>query len=578
MIREHEIQRVELHDRGDSFWRSSRRASRPNETKKTYLNDSELPSLYETLLEAKTSYSSNTNKRFIPLDKLELAGNRELVERTLKEEGILPDEVSILSDKICYDQSTNGKNSFFRIFAILVLCEKVECIRKFVDQGIDDACLPLPTMERSQGGINMLLHKHGPKVDPKKLKQLFQDRKEWTQGLLNNFNTYQWWVIAPFFDRNDNTIPHYILEADDVLPFTEKKNHLDNMVESMDAEVKEAILGGGFSDVFIVKIHQSHYSFRYQPYSDGSHSFALKALKSSNTSEFRLEVEAHRKCNYGMEKHLIPLLATIQKEEDDIDKYYLLFPKANGDLRHFWETKFSENSDRSLLRWMAEQCLGIARALSILHQDQDPDKKEDHPIYGRHGDVKAGNILWFSNPEIPGPAGWRLVLSDFGLMRFHRAISISAQTASKLKKTLTYQAPEFEIIGAKVSRKSDVWALGCTFLEFTTCYIRSYKAVDQEFPSCRGEDDRKLPGLSEDRFYRIIDNGRRAELKQGVREWISDLRHDPKCTSYLCDLLDFIEHKMLCIEIKERPTAAEVADKLESLLPTTFQGEKKPRK
>lgn len=301
-------------------------------------------------------------------------------------------------------------------------------------------------------------------------------------------------------------------------------------------------------------------------YSDGSHLFALKCLKSSSWGEFKLEVDALTKHNYSIDEHMIPLLATIQKEEDNVVKYYLLFPKANGDLRYFWRTEFSENSDGSLLRWMAEQCVGIANALSMLHRDQDNDKQDDHPIYGRHGDIKAANILWFSNAKAPGPAGWRLVLSDFGLARFHRAISISAQTASKLKKTLTYQAPEFDILGAKVSRKSDIWALGCTFLEFVTCYIQGYQAVEEDFPSRRGEDDKNR--ISEDRFYRTTDDKKWAELKPGVRDWIEELRQHEKCTTYLRDLLNFIETKMFCIARNQRPAAVEVVQELESLLKT----------
>ncbi|KAI2633073.1 kinase-like protein [Hypomontagnella submonticulosa] len=554
----------QIRDRGEQFRRGSRRSS----LKASNSNRSppaESRTLYSILWSARLPHTNNNNNRFIPFDQLEWAKNRRLVEKSLKKDGFPQAEIPALLDTICADHPVQSGNSFFRIFAILVLCENVGCISNFIDQCVDDSYLPLPVVERDEGRLTIVPHKHGRNISLEKLENLFQDRRDWRQASLNDFNTYQWWVIAPFFDRPDSVIPHYILEANDVLPITDRKSHLEYEVGSLDPDVKEVVLRGGFGDVFIVKLHPSHYSFGDQPYSDGSHSFALKRLKSSSHAEFKLEVDALRKYNYGIDKHLIPLLATIEKE-DEAGKYYLLFPKANGDLRYFWKTQSNPHPDESLVRWMAEQFLGIAKALSMLHKDQDPDKGEDYPIYGRHGDIKAANILWFTKPNAPGRSGWRLVLSDFGLMRFHRAISISAQTANKLKKTLTYQAPEFDMPGAKISRKSDIWALGCTFLEFVTWYLCGYKAVEDEFPSQRGEDDKDLPRVSEDKFYRMNEDGKSAELKRGVRDRISELHRNLNCSKYLDGLLDFIEQRMLRIERDKRPSAAEVAAYLETLL------------
>ncbi|KAI1648905.1 kinase-like protein [Daldinia loculata] len=501
---------------------------------------------------------------FIPFDKLELARNRRYVEQSLRDDEASQAEVSEWSKRICPNHPDKCENSFIRIFAILVLCEKPKCIGRFLDQHVDDSYLPLHRVERKKDRITVVQEYRNCKLSEEKLNSLFQDRRDWRQGNLDNFATYQWWVLAPFFGRPDNIIPHYILESSDVLPITEKKRLSDDE-ESLDPDVQNVVFRGGFSDVFIVKLHPSHYNFQNEPYSDSSHWFALKRLKSSSHSDFKLEVDALRKYNYGINKHLMPLLATIQKE-DEAGKYYLLFPKANGDLRFFWRTQFNMPSDRiGIVRWMAEQCLGIANALSMLHKDQDPHKEEDYPIYGRHGDIKAANILWFSKPGTKEFSGWRLALSDFGLMRFHRAVSISAQTASKIKKTLTYQAPEFDITGAKISRKSDIWALGCTYLEFITCYISGYEAVQEDFPSRRGETDKKFPTFNEDKFYRTTAGGTSAELKPSVKLWIHELRGNPRCSSYLHDFLTLIERDMLCIELDKRRTAIDVARNLERL-------------
>ncbi|KAI1473110.1 kinase-like domain-containing protein [Daldinia caldariorum] len=466
---------VKCLDRGHQFRKNSLKRS-ASAGASNGVREYKTNQLYTTLRDNRI-HTNNNSTLFIPFDKLELAKNRGLVKQALQEDDAPRDEISRWVESICTIQPDGSE--FFRIFAILVLCEKARSIGKFISQHIDDSYLPLPTVERHENNIKISQDNKGRQINRENLQYLFQDRKEWKQGSLDNFANYQWWTIAPFFYRPDNVIPHYVLEASDVLPFTEKKDHLEPEVESLDPDVKEAVLQGGFGDVFIVKIHPSHYQFRNQSFNDSSHLFALKRLKSKNYTDFKSEVDALRKHNYSIEEHLIPLLATIEKESE-AGKYYLLFPKANGDLRHFWKTQLVRNPDRvSMIRWVAEQCLGIARALSMLHQDQDTNKGEDYPIYGRHGDIKASNILWFSKPGASGPSGWCLVLSDFGLMRFHRAISISAQTASKLKKTLTYQAPEFDITGAKISRKSDIWALGCTWnsLLATSWDLRPWKKI-----------------------------------------------------------------------------------------------------
>ncbi|KAI1480929.1 kinase-like protein [Daldinia eschscholtzii] len=549
------------YDRGNGFRQNYQKCNKKGAS--NGVSECKANRLYTALRESRIR-TNNKDTYFIPFSKLELAKNPKLVKQALQEDEASQEEISKWGEIIC-----NGLpegHEFFRIFAILVLCENAKCIGRFIDQHINDSCLPLPTVERKENGIKISSHNNRSRIGEETLQYIFHDRREWKQGSLDNFVTYQWWAIAPFFYRPDNIIPHYVLEPSDVLPFTEKKNHLEAEMESLDPDVKEVVLQGGFGDVFIVKVHESHHHFRNQPFSDNTNSFALKRLKSLNYNDFKLEVDALSKYNSGIDKHLIPLLATIEKESE-AGKYYLLFPKANGDLRHFWKTEFSKNHDKpSIIRWMAEQCLGIARALSMLHQDQDTDKGEDYPIYGRHGDIKAGNILWFCRRGTSDLSGWYLVLSDFGLMRFHRAISISAQTASKLKKTLTYQAPEFDITGAKISRKSDIWALGCTYLEFITCYLSGFQAVEEEFPSWRGEEDQNLPGVSEDKFYRMTANGTSAELKPGVEEWICGLRNNTRCSQYFQDFLDVIERGMLRIQRDERFTAAEVAANLEIML------------
>ncbi|XXG95755.1 hypothetical protein Hte_002026 [Hypoxylon texense] len=561
------------YDRGYHFRQILRRTSNSDTRYPSKLYSGGLKALRTALWEARKVDTYDKHKCFIPFDKLELARDRTLVEQILRDSSSIHDPtIPGLLDNICSDPHQEGSVTFFRIFAILVLCKKIKYIGKFIELKVDDSYLPLPAIERKGNGITISRHKHEknrPLIESKAIHAIFDDEDDWEHGDLNSFYTHQWWVIAPFLAREERMIPHYILEANDILPFTRKERvpPPELNIETQDGEEPldtDELLSreGGFGDVSIVKIHPSHYDFGYQPYSGDSHSFALKRLKSPNANAFQLEVDGLRKYNDGIEKHLIPLLATIEKE-DDAGKYYLLFPEASGDLQEFWKTQFSQSTNKLLLRWMAEQCLGLTRALSMLHRDQDSDKNEDYPVYGRHGDIKAANILWFATPGATDPSGWRLVLSDFGLMRFHRLVSRSIQTSRNLKKTITYQAPEFDI--AKISRKSDIWALGCTFLEFITCYISGYEAVDKKFPSDRGEYDERLK-FDADKFYHTTNGGKGAELKPSVKKWISQLHRNSRCSTYLHEFLYYIENSMLCIERDLRPSASQVTKSLESFL------------
>ncbi|KAI5853638.1 kinase-like protein [Durotheca rogersii] len=514
---------------------------------------------------------------FIPLDKLEMARNPALVERALRgKDGVTQDKIPEVLDTICPKTSTKSSPSFFRILSILVLCQRTGYIQKFIDLGVNDSFLPFPELRRRVRTTHSdnTERQSVEEVNNRKLKEIFRDKSHWGRNELETFETHQWRAISPFLYRKRNSIPHFVLNSKDVLPFTRTGpgDLAGNKTEVLD-ENDNILLSGGFGDVDLVEIHPSHHDFsaKWQGRGSSKDSFALKRLRSINENDFKMEVKAFRKYDFNIHQHFIPLLATIEiVREGAIDnrgwKYALLFPKAQGNLTNLWERNFNNNSLSSALPWMAKQCFGLAGAVSRLHREQDTYKEEDHPIYGRHGDIKAANILWFLDPEVEGPYPWHLVIADFGLTEFHRNVSISLQTANRVKKTVSYQAPEFDVRGARISRRSDIWALGCTFLEFVTCYIEGFQAVSEEFPSCRGERDSRIMNFYEDKFYRIINDGQEAIIKPGVKDWISRLRDHPRCTPFLESFIDFIEEHMFQIVPKSRPTADEVVKKLEEFV------------
>lgn len=248
------------------------------------------------------------------------------------------------------------------------------------------------------------------------------------------------------------------------------------------------------------------------------------------------------------EKHLVKLLVTfeIKQTGGGSSTFYLVFPWAEGDLWHFW--RMHQALDQRIPRcvWMAEQCYQLALALMYVHNEREkhlnslPDVMDhEHDLYGRHGDVKADNVLYFEDPDI-------LVMTDFGLGRLHTKISRSNQDPKTLEKTATYRAPEFDTRQGKISRACDIFSLGCMFSEFVTWYLLGWEFVSDTFPNYRCEKD--IHDFISDTFFRI--EGSLGDLgtpiiKPKVVEWIRMLQQSENCNQYLLDFLNLIENRML---------------------------------
>ncbi|KAF8848656.1 kinase-like protein [Acephala macrosclerotiorum] len=221
---------------------------------------------------------------------------------------------------------------------------------------------------------------------------------------------------------------------------------------------------------------------------------------------------------------------------------------------------------------MAEQCLRIAEALSVIHQDQEeknPTRADEdgEQLYGRHGDIKPDNILWFGEHIECKNAG-TLVLADFGIAKAHRSMTKSLSDPEKAKNSPTYKSPEFESNGhLKIGRKSDIWGLACTWIEFITWYLKGWQAVDVEFPNRRDETDPKDENISRDTYFSIV-NGE-AIVKPGVIDWIEELHQDNNCSAFIHEFLSFIQEKMLLVNPSDRATAYEVSQQMEKFFERT---------
>ncbi|KAJ4416337.1 hypothetical protein N0V85_002319 [Neurospora sp. IMI 360204] len=272
-------------------------------------------------------------------------------------------------------------------------------------------------------------------------------------------------------------------------------------------------------------------------------SFAVKKLYASDEDAFDKELASLTSVKADEGVHLIKLLTTFSVEEEGRKTFYLVFPWAEGTLWDYWErNKLKDKHDRlTRTPWMAREIYEIARALQCVHNERRQHLKHypglssgKDELYGRHGDIKAENILYFSGDNT-------LVISDFGLGRLQTKYSRSNNNPKALEKSATYRAPEFDLTDGRISRASDVFSLGCMYLEFVTWYLKGYDAVSDEFPEYRMEKDATW-GFESDTFF-TIENGKPI-IKPKVQQWIEMLRKHKDASAYTDQFLDTIE-KML---------------------------------
>ncbi|OTA69478.1 kinase-like protein [Hypoxylon sp. EC38] len=347
-----------------------------------------------------------------------------------------------------------------------------------------------------------------------------------------------------------NNVPHVILGRNDSLPVCQQT----------------LIAKGGFSDVYKVKLHPE---FLFFIGCGARGPFACKRLRHNDKEASHNEMEVLRKFAGNPRHSIIRLLMTFELD----NKYYLIFPWASGNLREFWkgqtrpvehpQTSLSGRRNDKLGLWMTQQCARIAGGLgeihSILNKSPDeipPTSGRESKLYGRHGDIKPENILWFRNSDNVSTFG-TLKIADFGISRWHR----NAET-SRISCTPTYRAPEYDLPlpNRQVSRAYDVWSLGCVFLEFTTWFLSGRDGVE-------AFQQERRTHVKDDAFF-VLDDGR-FSINPSITQQFEVLQ--TKASSFEPplreSLLSFLVFVSSCLEVDEdkRPSANNLAGQLNDL-------------
>ncbi|RSL65884.1 hypothetical protein CEP54_004021 [Fusarium duplospermum] len=519
-----------------------------NDTSLLEVDTRDPSTLANSLCTAMVPHFGDKTKGWLPRTKLSQLCQRSIISRELKK--VFPEsDVPIYLDYVLGNRTktTKIRGPARIIFAILVLIKETDKLGRFFEAGFCDEDLPFIF---DADGI--LLSQGRPDNQSSKRKTCFM--KEDT-SLMRSFHREQWQINVPFIYRpKKNRVLEYQLHSETIMPWTSREPVKQN---------------GGFAKVYKVQIHPDHHAF----FQDGHDTFALKVLCCTNQEtyheEFQRELYALRKTPPG--PHVIELLATFKRGEE----FSFLFPWADGgNLTELMNKEPSEllgsrpDASRILTRWLAKQCAGIAKGLRGMHNakpkfrsNDDSDKDEWKDNYGIHGDLKPENILRFKGEDLG-----ELKLSDFGLTKFHTIATRSKQPGNG-PMSPTYASPEQTKDFLYVSRRSDVWALGCVFSMLLTWAIRGPAAV-KAYDKAR--HDEKDPGRKrtwyEDTFYGtehdedgepLIPDG--FFLKKAVIECIEENKRaisGPDSESnYLTEFLDFIRDKMLEIDSDKRVTS-----------------------
>ncbi|KAF9882272.1 protein kinase domain-containing protein [Colletotrichum karsti] len=392
-----------------------------------------------------------------------------------------------------------------------------------------------------------------------------------------------------------NHVNHYTLKDHHLLPFIKYGSGLSD-----GANIHK--VHGGFSQVFFVHIHPEHHEFDDDDL-DAERGFAVKQLTDEGhhaNEKFKKEVNMLKKfTGDGAHSHVVSVLATYEQ----FGRFHLIFHRANGDLFNYWKRICpSPKFDYATVVWVAKQLAGLADGLYRFHrhyttpktseadQSSEDTNEKDHKNrpkdifeeniltgtkctrfqgdqlphttnkaarptqedlitqYGRHGDLKPENLLWFPHR---GDEKGILKIIDFGQAELHSENSKTYRQSRGID-TLTYRPPEGEIQPLMMRQSSDIWSLGCIYLEFVTWMFDGAEGV-QSFKTSRLSYDPHLR-MKSDKFFECVTvsgfehDG--AQLKHSVSKHIEDLASRADCSEYFKDVLGLIRD-MLVIEPSE---------------------------
>lgn len=374
---------------------------------------------------------------------------------------------------------------------------------------------------------------------------------------------------------------------------------------SVDGEL-ERVGKGVFGEVFKVKIHPNHHflspvwprEFSVTQYlkltrsKDRNKFFALKRFTGEQGKaepRYKQETQALqyiRRFRSDKHDHIITFFAAWRQDPD----FFILFELARANLKEVMDEVSGQTNRFSLqipycpaqrlpcleeerfTRWLLEQVAGIASALDAIHNiKQEPQKQKSTHLQvppgggeglgatGYHHDIKLDNILLCDSYKHEYGI---LKLGDFGSasiaeMRRSQAYKKTPRYTKDPDGSETYDSPDREL-DKRTSRKTDIWALGCVFLELMLWCFEPGFAVDN-FSEQRVADidDEERENSTSDKFWQKFKQGLDCRLKPCVEEKLVYLSGQCEGKSQMGNWLECIK-RMLQISSDVRIKASDL--------------------
>ncbi|KAI1739892.1 hypothetical protein F4680DRAFT_448506 [Xylaria scruposa] len=518
----------------------------------------------------------------------------------------LEKKIRSLAKKICPTEIMINSGESFKpirqIFAILVLMREASEISRFIKQGLSDDDLPLSITEDEDKKISPKRRRSSRSELSFEKLQHFQ---RWLPGLKDSFWVMQWRVIAPVLTEGEyNDIQLLPLHEKDILPFvacdtvpTKDVGH-GGFGVVYTAHIHEK--HHDFKDTALCKrgfaIKQIDHFNRKSFYRERN---ILKKFKGHNAHSHVVNLLSTFK--QGRNLNLI-----FYRAEGDLRDFWRS-KKPKPEVRKetvIWVAKQCAGIANALLRLHShetfsrpgeneeelEDVLDLTKKVKVTTEPQLIDdipsllgeisgtvttehdvasSKDDRrmatvqnlhstdhqPVgsgkirkYGRHGDIKPENILWYNDQE---DGLGVLQFTDFGAAELNSGMSKS-KVVSNFAATLAYRAPESDIPGWAIRQSADMWSLGCVYLEFIT-WLLGGETLLREFCEKRMSWD-NAGRVEMDTFFDNDQskdpNGKVVELKvkSCVTAFFDRLHEHANCTEYIHEFLMLIQDEMLVLE------------------------------
>lgn len=229
---------------------------------------------YSAMEESRNDDASLPTQRFLPKDKICHVNKNAVFSALVNylQSTHTNDQVQEYASTICDIKRSKvtgrwKKKSYRLVFAILVLVERSDLILLFLDEDISDPDLPLEPVKERGSLIGFRRRNPSPDGLSQPLLESF-DKDTWSPSSREQFDMYQWFMLAPFFSQGkDGQIKHYPLHDQHILPFATWNHAEDDNAESQ----------GGYGRVIMVTMHPAHHKLDRKTSHD-------RALQSSNCS------------------------------------------------------------------------------------------------------------------------------------------------------------------------------------------------------------------------------------------------------------------------------------------------------